>query len=211
MRLEKFIPLHSNEYMGDHQANIAIFASGSGSNAQRIIEYFGQRSDIKIKGLLANRPDAYALERAKQLGVPTFVFNREDFFSSDRVLEYLKENSVDWIVLAGFLWLIPPNLLKNYPDRIINIHPALLPAYGGKGMYGSKVHQAVVAAKEKESGISIHYINERYDEGEMIFQAKCLVESEDTPESLAKKIHRLEHEHFPVIIDKVITESKEIK
>lgn len=197
--------------MGDHQANIAIFASGSGSNAQRIIEYFGQRSDIKIKGLLANRPDAYALERAKQLGVPTFVFNREDFFSSDRVLEYLKENSVDWIVLAGFLWLIPPNLLKNYPDRIINIHPALLPAYGGKGMYGSKVHQAVVAAKEKESGISIHYINERYDEGEMIFQAKCLVESEDTPESLAKKIHRLEHEHFPVIIDKVITESKEIK
>ncbi len=197
--------------MGDHQANIAIFASGSGSNAQRIIEYFEQRQDIKVKVLLANRPDAYALERAKKLGIPTFVFSREDFFSSDRVLEYLKENSVDWIVLAGFLWLIPQNLLKNYPDRIINIHPALLPAYGGKGMYGSKVHQAVITAKEKESGISIHYINERYDEGEMIYQAKCLIEPGDTPESLAEKIHRLEHEHFPVIIDKVITESKEIK
>ncbi len=194
--------------MGDHQANIAIFASGSGSNAQRIIEYFEQRQDIKVKVLLANRPDAYALERAKRLGIPTFVFSREDFFSSDRVLEYLKENSVDWIVLAGFLWLIPQNLLKNYPDRIINIHPALLPAYGGKGMYGSKVHQAVITAKEKESGISIHYINEQYDEGEMIYQAKCLVEPGDTPESLAEKIHRLEHEHFPVIIDKVITESK---
>lgn len=208
MRLENLFPLHSNEYMGDHQVNIAIFASGSGSNAQRIIEYFAQRSDIKIKALLANRPDAYALERAKQLGVPTLVFNREDFFSSDRVLEYLKGNSVDWIILAGFLWLIPQNLLRNYPDRIINIHPALLPAYGGKGMYGSKVHQAVVAAKERESGISIHYINEQYDEGEMIFQAKCLVEPEDTPESLAEKIHKLEYEHFPVIIDKVITESK---
>ncbi len=194
--------------MGNHQANIAIFASGSGSNAQRLIEYFERRPDVKVKALLANRPDAYALERAKRLNVPTFVFNREEFFSSDKVLTYLKDNSIDWIILAGFLWLIPDNLLKNYPDRIINIHPALLPAYGGKGMYGEKVHKAIIAAGEKESGISIHYINERYDEGEMIFQATCVVEPGDTAQSLAEKIHKLEHEHFPVIIDKIITESK---
>jgi phosphoribosylglycinamide formyltransferase-1 len=194
--------------MHSHPVNIAILASGSGSNAQKIMEYFSNRSDIKIRLLLSNNPEAYALERAKNMGVDTHVFDRKSFRNSDDVLNVLNDYSIDWLILAGFLWLIPDNLLKNFPCRIINIHPALLPNYGGKGMYGNKVHEAVIAAGDKESGISIHFINEHYDEGELIFQAKCLINEGDTADMLAKKIHELEHTHFPQIIDKVIKESK---
>lgn len=185
---------------------VAVFASGSGTNFQQICEYFNQKNnDIKIELLIVNKKNAYVLERAKQLNVKSQYFNREDFYYSDRVVECLKENQIDFIVLAGFLWLIPDNILKEYPNKIINIHPALLPKYGGKGMHGHHVHEAVIAAKEQESGITIHYVNEKYDEGNIIFQAKCSISSEDTADSLAEKIHLLEKEHFPKVIDNLLS------
>lgn len=185
---------------------VAVFASGSGTNFQQICEYFNQKNnDIKIELLIVNKKNAYVLERAKQLNVKSQYFNREDFYYSDRVVECLKENQIDFIVLAGFLWLIPDNILKEYPNKIINIHPALLPNYGGKGMHGHHVHEAVIAAKEQESGITIHYVNEKYDEGNIIFQAKCSITSEDTADSLAEKIHLLEKEHFPKVIDNLLS------
>lgn len=185
---------------------VAVFASGSGTNFQQICEYFIEKnSDIKIELLIVNKKNAYVLERAKQLNVKSQYFNREDFYYSDRVVECLKENQIDFIVLAGFLWLIPDNILKEYPNKIINIHPALLPNYGGKGMHGHHVHQAVIAAKEQESGITIHYVNEKYDEGNIIFQAKCSITPEDTADSLAEKIHLLEKEHFPKVIDSLLS------
>ncbi|MEE1020419.1 MAG: phosphoribosylglycinamide formyltransferase [Bacteroidales bacterium] len=185
---------------------VAVFASGSGTNFQQICEYFNQKNnDIKIELLIVNKKNAYVLERAKQLNVKSVYFNREDFYSSDKVVECLKENQIDFIVLAGFLWLIPDNILKEYPNKIINIHPALLPKYGGKGMHGHHVHEAVIAAKEPESGITIHYVNEKYDEGNIIFQAKCSISSEDTADSLAEKIHLLEKEHFPKVIDSLLS------
>lgn len=185
---------------------VAVFASGSGTNFQQICEYFNQKNnDIKIELLIVNKKNAYVLERAKQLNVKSQYFNREDFYYSDRVVECLKENQIDFIVLAGFLWLIPDNILKNYENKIINIHPALLPNYGGKGMHGHHVHEAVIAAKEQESGITIHYVNEKYDEGNIIFQAKCSISSEDTADSLAEKIHLLEKEHFPKVIDNLLS------
>ena len=185
---------------------VAVFASGSGTNFQQICEYFNQKNnDIKIELLIVNKKNAYVLERAKQLNVKSVYFNREDFYSSDKVVECLKENQIDFIVLAGFLWLIPDNILKEYPNKIINIHPALLPNYGGKGMHGHHVHEAVIAAKEPESGITIHYVNEKYDEGNIIFQAKCSITPEDTADSLAEKIHLLEKEHFPKVIDSLLS------
>lgn len=185
---------------------VAVFASGSGTNFQQICEYFNQKNnDIKIELLIVNKKNAYVLERAKQLNVKSQYFNREDFYYSDRVVECLKENQIDFIVLAGFLWLIPDNILKEYPNKIINIHPALLPNYGGKGMHGHHVHEAVIAAKEPESGITIHYVNEKYDEGNIIFQAKCSITPEDTADSLAEKIHLLEKEHFPKVIDNLLS------
>lgn len=185
---------------------VAVFASGSGTNFQQICEYFNQKNnDIKIELLIVNKKNAYVLERAKQLNVKSQYFNREDFYYSDRVVECLKENQIDFIVLAGFLWLIPDNILKEYPNKIINIHPALLPKYGGKGMHGHHVHEAVIAAKEPESGITIHYVNEKYDEGNIIFQAKCSITPEDTADSLAEKIHLLEKEHFPKVIDSLLS------
>lgn len=185
---------------------VAVFASGSGTNFQQICEYFNQKNnDIKIELLIVNKKNAYVLERAKQLNVKSQYFNREDFYYSDRVVECLKENQIDFIVLAGFLWLIPDNILKEYPNKIINIHPALLPNYGGKGMHGHHVHEAVITAKEQESGITIHYVNEKYDEGNIIFQAKCEITPEDTADSLAEKIHLLEKEHFPKVIDSLLS------
>lgn len=185
---------------------VAVFASGSGTNFQQICEYFNQKNnDIKIELLIVNKKNAYVLERAKQLNVKSQYFNREDFYYSDRVVECLKENQIDFIVLAGFLWLIPDNILKEYPNKIINIHPALLPNYGGKGMHGHHVHEAVIAAKEPESGITIHYVNEHYDEGNIIFQAKCSITPEDTADSLAEKIHLLEKEHFSKVIDSLLS------
>ena len=186
------------------QTKIAIFCSGSGSNAQKIIEYFQNRNDIKIAVLMSNKADAYALERAKNANIPTWVFNRNDFYNTELVLEKLKAYEIDYIILAGFLWLIPENLVRNFPEKIINIHPALLPKFGGKGMFGMHVHNAVVANKESESGITIHFVNAHYDEGNIIFQTSCVIEPADTPDNVAKKVQVLEHAHFPRIIEEVI-------
>ena len=184
--------------------HIAIFASGSGTNAEQIISHFQESSLARVSLLLSNKPDAYALTRARKYNVPTLVFTREEFNQSDRIVDILKEKGIDLVVLAGFLWLVPVNLIRAFPDHIINIHPALLPKYGGKGMYGMRVHQAVIDSGDKESGISIHYVNGRYDEGKIIFQARCKIEPEDTPESLANKVHQLEYEYFPKVIEELI-------
>lgn len=167
--------------------NIAIFASGSGSNTENIIRYFRENEAIQVSLVLSNRSDAYVLERAHRLGVPCNVFPKEDWVAGDEILAVLQEYHIDFVVLAGFLVRVPDLLLHAYPNKIINIHPALLPKFGGKGMYGNRVHEAVVAAGEKKSGITIHYINERYDEGNIVFQAVCPVLPTDSPEDVAKK------------------------
>jgi len=184
--------------------NIAIFASGEGTNAQNIIDYFKFSDTIKVKVVVSNNPHANVLNRAKKEGVPTILINRESFYNSNKLIEQLKELKIDAIILAGFLWLIPENLITTFSGKIINIHPALLPKYGGKGMYGMKVHEAVIKEKEKESGISIHYVNSEYDKGEIISQHKCTIDSSDTAQTLADKIHTLEKEFFPRTIEKVI-------
>ncbi|MGP1514344.1 MAG: phosphoribosylglycinamide formyltransferase [Bacteroidales bacterium] len=183
---------------------LALFASGNGTNVQQISEYFNGHNEIKVDCIVVNKKGIYVIERARNLGIDCFYFDRKDFYCTDKVLELMKERNIDYIILAGFLWLVPQNLLKFYDHRIINIHPALLPNYGGKGMYGCHVHNAVIEAKEKESGITIHYINEKYDSGDIIFQAKCNILPSDTPEDLAKSIHTLEKTFFPQIIEKVI-------
>lgn len=181
---------------------IAIFASGSGSNAQNIIEYFKKSRDIIVDSLWSNNENAYALIRAERLGIETFTFGKEEFYHSIEVLDELSERKIDLIVLAGFLWLVPQNLTSEF--TIINIHPALLPKYGGKGMYGNRVHEAVINSKEKESGITIHYVNNNYDEGDIIFQAKCVVEASDTPEKLAERVHQLEYKYYPQIVEELL-------
>lgn len=181
---------------------IAIFASGSGSNAENIALYFKGRENLNIKCVYSNKNDAYVLERAKKFGIPTMVFNRDEFYNSNLIINRLKEQEIDLIVLAGFLWLIPENLIDNF--KIINIHPALLPKYGGKGMYGQRVHEAVVSNNEKESGITIHWVNQNYDEGQIIFQAKCEVLPSDTANDVAQKVHELEYAHFPRVIEEVL-------
>ena len=158
---------------------------------------------LEISAIYCNNPDAFVLQRAESLGIPSVLFNRDTFYNSKTILDDLKSRETDWIVLAGFLWLIPESVLKAFPQRIINIHPALLPKYGGKGMYGMKVHQAVIAAGDAESGITIHYVNDKYDEGDIVFQAKCVINKGDTAEMLAGKIHELEYEHFPMVIEKL--------
>lgn len=188
---------------------LAIFASGNGTNAQRIIEYFSGHPTISINLVLSNNPGAHVLNRAKKLGVPTEIFNRSAFYQTSDVAETLKSYNIDFLVLAGFLWLIPEPIITRYPGRIINIHPALLPKYGGKGMYGMKVHEAVIAAGDPESGITIHYVDKHYDEGRIIFQAKCIVNSRDTAESLAEKVHQLEYRYFPEVIEKIVTENRD--
>ncbi len=183
---------------------IAIFASGSGSNAQKIIEHFKKNDYAEIAIVISNRADAYVLERADNFEIPTHIINRETFFNNDETLKLLQQLKIDAIILAGFLWLIPKNIIEAYTNRIINIHPALLPKFGGKGMYGNHVHEAVLQAKETESGISIHYVNQNFDEGEIIFQAKCKVEKGDTAELLAFRIQQLEHQHFAKVVEGVI-------
>ncbi|NLJ43787.1 MAG: phosphoribosylglycinamide formyltransferase [Bacteroidales bacterium] len=184
--------------------NIAIFASGSGTNAENIIKYFSTGKSAKVTLVLSNRREAFVLKRAEALGVKTIFFDRTDLYAKDTVLGYLLNNNIDFIVLAGFLWLIPESILNNYYRRIVNIHPALLPSYGGKGMYGAKVHEAVIANGDRESGITIHYVNSFYDEGDIIFQASCKIEPGDTADTLASKIHELEYRHFPVVIEKLV-------
>lgn len=183
---------------------IAVFASGSGTNAQNIFEYFADNKWIVVDSLWSNNSQAFALERAKSFGIETFVFSRDQLINTTFVVESLKSRNVDLIVLAGFLWLIPPTLIEAF--KIINIHPALLPKYGGKGMYGMKVHEAVVKNGEKESGITIHFVNEKYDEGAIVFQAKCEVSEKDSPEDVANKVHQLEYKYFPVIIEEVVND-----
>ncbi len=181
--------------------NIAIFASGSGTNAENIITRFEAKPNINIKLILSNKNDAFVIQRAINHHIDWIVFNRKQLYESDYIIQLLKAKKIDAIILAGFLWLLPNSLIQAYPDKIINIHPALLPKYGGKGMYGMNVHKTVIENREKESGITIHYVNERYDEGKTIFNATCNVDSNDTPESLANKIHELEYKYFPEVIE----------
>ena len=178
---------------------ISIFVSGNGTNLQRIAEYFQNNPDVEIVNVVCNNPKAYAIERAKNLRIPVRMVTRQAF-KSPEFTEEMAALDLDLIVLAGFLWKIPSGLIEAYPNKIINIHPALLPKYGGKGFYGEHVHEAVVAAKEAFSGITIHYVNENYDDGAIIFQARVALEEGETPDSLAAKIHGLEQEHFPVVI-----------
>lgn len=186
---------------------LAILGSGNGTNAQQITEYFATRSDVEIACIIYNVRDAYIAQRARNLGVEARYFGRADFYESGAVLDYLRQKGVDWVILAGFLWLVPQPILDAFPQRVINIHPALLPKYGGKGMYGHHVHEAVVAAGEHESGITIHIVDNHYDRGTILFQARCAVTPDDTPDTLAAKIHLLEKEHFPRVIDETINRS----
>lgn len=184
--------------------NVAIFASGSGTNAQAIIEHLNKSKVGHVSGIFCNNKDAFVLQRAQKYNIPDYIFSKNEFYNTSNIKDILNEKKIDLIVLAGFLWLIPEYLILAFPDRIINIHPALLPKYGGKGMYGMRVHEAVINKKEKESGITIHYVNENYDEGNIIFQAKCQIAQDDNPEVLANKIHELEHKHYPRIVEELL-------
>ena len=184
--------------------HIAIFASGAGSNAQKIIDHFKNSDHIKIALVVCNKPGAGVLTIASDENIPSLLIDKEKFFLGNGYTDELKKNGIDFIVLAGFLWKIPDTLIKAYPGKIINIHPALLPNYGGKGMYGNHVHEAVIAAGEKESGITIHYVDGHYDNGDIIFQARCAVLENDTPATLAARIHQLEHEHYPQVIETLL-------
>ncbi len=184
--------------------NIILFASGSGTNVENIINFFNSDPEVNVSYVLTNKSDAYVIQRAQKLGVPVKVFNRQEFYKDGAILDLLRKEDPDLIILAGFLWLIPSDIISSFPGKIINIHPALLPKYGGKGMYGSKVHETVVANKETESGITIHYVNEKYDEGNIIFQAKCKVLPDDTPDDVAEKVHKLEYEYYPKVINDIL-------
>jgi len=183
---------------------IAIFASGSGSNAQKMMELFKGSAEVEIALVLTNNPDAFVLQRADNYEIPTHVFDRNDLYESNDIVALLHDLDIDLIVLAGFLWLMPKNLVTEYPGRIINIHPALLPKFGGKGMYGDHVHKAVLAAGETEGGITIHYVNENYDEGEYIYQAKYRINKDDNLEMVKFKGQQLEHQHYPRIVESII-------
>lgn len=183
---------------------IAIFASGNGSNAENIARFFQNYEKIEVSLILSNNKNAFVLERAKNLGIKSLLFSKHEFVTTNYVQKQLIENQIDLVVLAGFLLKIPSSFIQNFLHQIINIHPSLLPKYGGKGMYGDKVHKAVIAANDSESGITIHYVNEEYDEGKIIFQAKCKVLPTDTYEDVAAKIHKLEYEYFPIVIKKIL-------
>jgi len=182
-------------------SKIAIFASGSGTNAENLVKNFAN-SEIQVVRIYCNNPKAGVIDRAKRLAVPCTVFSKEDWDSI--VCDQLRAESVEYIILAGFLLLLPTTIIKEYNNKIINIHPSLLPKYGGKGMYGSRVHEAVIAANEKESGITIHLVNEEYDKGEPLFQAKCPVLPTDTPDMLAARVHELEYKYFPQVVEQYI-------
>jgi phosphoribosylglycinamide formyltransferase-1 len=190
------------------KTQIAIFASGAGSNAQKIIDHARNSTAIKIVLIVCNNPAAGILKIAANEKIPALIIEKEKFFRGDAYINELKEKHIDLIVLAGFLWKIPSVLTRAYSNRIINIHPALLPKYGGRGMYGNNVHAAVIAAGEKESGVTIHYVDDIYDNGDIIFQAKCPVLPDDTPDSLAQRIHQLEHKHYPKVIEDIVSKRK---
>ncbi len=184
--------------------NIAIIASGSGSNAENIIKYFQNSSQVNVKAVYCNNPKAFIFQRLVKYGIEVQLITKEGFYENSTFIDSLGQNKIDFIILAGFLWLIPTQLINAYPNKIINIHPALLPKYGGKGMYGNHVHAAVLNNRELETGITIHLVNENYDEGEILFQAKCSIIPEDSLEKIAEKVHNLEYEHFPRIIEQVV-------
>ena len=186
--------------------NIAIFASGSGTNAENIMHFFRTNPFGQVKLVLTNRADAFVIKRAQNNGIEAVVFDRKQLYETNEVLTILKEREIGFIVLAGFLWLVPSFILEAYENKIVNIHPALLPKYGGKGMYGQYVHEAVIRAGDQVSGITIHRVNQHYDEGDILFQATCPVDPEDTPERLAEKVHQLEYEHFPKVIEQLLKE-----
>jgi phosphoribosylglycinamide formyltransferase-1 len=182
---------------------IILFASGSGTNAENIINYFDDSENVTIAKVLCNKKNAKVFDRCKNLNIDCIHFTKDNFVTTDNILNLLKKEA-DFIVLAGFLWRIPEKIVQAFPNKIVNIHPALLPKYGGKGMYGMHVHNAVKKNKETETGITIHFVNEHYDEGAIIFQAKTKVEVDDSPEDIAKKVHALEYQHFPSVIEEVI-------
>lgn len=188
---------------------IAIFASGSGTNAENIARYFQEHKYIKVQLILTNKKDAYVISRTEKLGLDCIIFSKDDLYHTNKIKDILVENKIDLIVLAGFLILIPEHLIKAFPDRIINIHPALLPKYGGKGMYGMKVHETVKANNEKETGITIHYVNKKYDEGAIIHQSKCKIEEGDTPEDIAAKVHKLEYQEYPKVIEQLLLNNQD--
>ena len=193
---------------------IALFASGSGSNAEKIAQHFADNSAVEISLIVSNNPKAGVIERARRgfdrrgyesaVHIPVLLIDRTTFYNTNRIGQLLLNQKIDLIVLAGFMWLMPGDLVRAFPNKIINIHPALLPKFGGKGMYGHFVHEAVVAAGETESGITIHYVNERYDEGQIIFQAHCAVSPTDTPDDVARKVQELEHTHYPRVVAEVL-------
>ncbi len=185
---------------------IAVFVSGSGSNAENIANYF-QQKEVELTLIVSNNPKAYALDRAKKLSIKSIVITRTEFYETNQIVEILQKHEIDLLILAGFLWLVPPRLISAFPNKIINIHPALLPKYGGKGMYGMHVHRAIAENNETETGITIHWVNEKYDDGAIVFQAKCSLTNMDTPEDIAHKIHELEFEHYPKIIEAVLAKA----
>ena len=187
----------------DKTVRIALFASGSGTNVENITNYFNGKTTAKPVCVLCNKPDAFVLERAKRLGLPSMTFNRADFNDGKKITEYLRQNEIDLIVLAGFLWLVPQYLINEYPNRIVNIHPALLPKFGGKGMYGMNVHEAVKQSGETETGITSHLIDGNYDKGSTVFQAKVQVSPTDTTDDIAHKVHALEYEYYPKVIEEI--------
>lgn len=193
--------------MSQKKFRLAIFASGGGTNAEAIMKYFKGHAAIEVVLLMSNNPDAYALRRADNHGIKNLAFNRKDFLDGAVILNNLAEAAVTHIVLAGFLWLVPDYLLKAFPERIINIHPALLPKYGGKGMYGTKVHEAVRAAGDAETGITIHVVNDRYDEGRILFQGKCDIGKNYSADEIAECVHQLEYKHYPPVIERWVMQS----
>lgn len=194
-----------NNKTNSSEIHLAIFASGTGSNAQKIIDHFRNHPVIKIAMIVCNKPEAGVLKIAAKENILSLIIEKEKFFRDNGYVDELKQNKIDWIILAGFLWKIPDLLINAFPEKIINIHPALLPKYGGKGMYGQKVHEAVLANHEKESGITIHYVDNLYDHGKILLQAKCPLLPDDTAETLAQKVHALEYEHYPVAIEQLVT------
>jgi len=184
--------------------HIAIFASGTGSNAKKIVEYFKNHDKVKVSLIVSNNEKAPVLEMARSNNIPVLVIDRNRFYNSEDILKKISIYHIDFIVLAGFLLLIPAYLIKEFPNRIVNIHPALLPKFGGKGMYGMNVHKAVKAANEKQSGITIHYVNENYDEGKILFQASCPITPQDSPETIAQKVLQLEHQHYSKVIENIL-------
>ncbi len=184
--------------------SIAILASGSGTNAEKIMRHLEHNPEICVSLIICNKPGAKVLERAAKFKVPSVVVDRQSFYDEEYMLKTLNEYGIDFVVLAGFLWLVPPSLVRAYERRMVNIHPALLPKYGGKGMYGMNVHRAVFEAKEPHSGITIHYVNEHYDEGDIVFQATCAIDENDTPDDIAKKVRQLEHRYFPRVVEQLV-------